>query len=53
MTTWEPDAVTSTFLANALPAAAGCTAIDVLREEGSSNAPQSSESEPSRACRSS
>jgi 4-aminobutyrate aminotransferase-like enzyme len=33
MTTWEPDAVTSTFLANALPAAAGCAAIDVLREE--------------------
>ena len=34
MTTWEPDAVSSTFLANALPAAAGCAAIDVLREEG-------------------
>jgi 4-aminobutyrate aminotransferase-like enzyme len=34
LTTWEPDAVTSTFLANALPAAAGCAAIDVLREEG-------------------
>jgi 4-aminobutyrate aminotransferase-like enzyme len=34
MTTWEPDAVTSTFLANALPAAAGCAAIDALREEG-------------------
>lgn len=34
MTTWEPDAVTSTFLANALNAAAGCTAIDVLRDEG-------------------
>jgi 4-aminobutyrate aminotransferase-like enzyme len=34
MTTWEPDAVTSTFLANALPAAAGCAAIDVLREDG-------------------
>ena len=34
MTTWEPDAITSTFLANALPAAAGCAAIDVLREEG-------------------
>jgi len=33
MTTWEPDAVTSTFLANALPLAAGCAAIDVLREE--------------------
>ena len=34
MTTWEPDAVTSTFLANALNATAGCAAIDVLREEG-------------------
>jgi 4-aminobutyrate aminotransferase-like enzyme len=34
MTTWEPDAVTSTFLANALTAAAACAAIDVLREEG-------------------
>ena len=34
MTTWEPDAVSSTFLANALNAAAGCAAIDVLREEG-------------------
>jgi 4-aminobutyrate aminotransferase-like enzyme len=34
MTTWEPDAVTSTFLANALNAAAACAAIDVLREEG-------------------
>jgi len=34
MTTWEPDAVTSTFLANALNAAAGCAAIDALREEG-------------------
>jgi 4-aminobutyrate aminotransferase-like enzyme len=33
MTTWEPDAVTSTFLANALNAAAGCAALDVLREE--------------------
>src|SRR5262249_60001787 len=33
MTTWEPDAVTSTFLANALNAAAGRAAIDVLREE--------------------
>jgi 4-aminobutyrate aminotransferase-like enzyme len=33
MTTWEPDAVTSTFLANALPTAAACAAIDVLREE--------------------
>jgi 4-aminobutyrate aminotransferase-like enzyme len=33
MTTWEPDAVTSTFLANALNAAAGCAAIDVLRDE--------------------
>ena len=34
MTTWEPDAVTSTFLANALNAAAACAAIDVLRDEG-------------------
>ena len=34
MTTWEPDAVTSTFLANAVNSAAGCAAIDVLREEG-------------------
>jgi 4-aminobutyrate aminotransferase-like enzyme len=34
MTTWEPDAVTSTFLANALNTAAGCAAIDVLREDG-------------------
>jgi 4-aminobutyrate aminotransferase-like enzyme len=34
MTTWEPDAVTSTFLANALNAAAACAAIDVLRAEG-------------------
>jgi 4-aminobutyrate aminotransferase-like enzyme len=33
MTTWKPDAVTSTFLANALNAAAACAAIDVLREE--------------------
>jgi 4-aminobutyrate aminotransferase-like enzyme len=33
MTTWEPDAVSSTFLANALTAAAGCAAIDVLRDE--------------------
>jgi 4-aminobutyrate aminotransferase-like enzyme len=33
MTTWEPDALSSTFLANALNAAAGCAAIDVLREE--------------------
>jgi diaminobutyrate-2-oxoglutarate transaminase len=34
MTTWKPDAITSTFLANALTAAAGTTAIDVLREDG-------------------
>src|SRR5262249_36577999 len=34
MTTWEPDAVTSTFLANALNAVAACAAIDVLRDEG-------------------
>ena len=33
MTKWEPDAVSSTFLANALTAVAGCAAIDVLREE--------------------
>jgi 4-aminobutyrate aminotransferase-like enzyme len=33
MTIWEPDAITSTFLSNALTAAAGCAAIDVLREE--------------------
>jgi len=34
MTTWEPDAVSSTFLANALNGAAACAAIDVLRDEG-------------------
>jgi len=34
MTTWQPDAVSSTFLANALNAAAGCAALDVLREDG-------------------
>jgi 4-aminobutyrate aminotransferase-like enzyme len=34
MTTWEPDAVTSTFLANSLNLSAGCAAIDVLREQG-------------------
>jgi 4-aminobutyrate aminotransferase-like enzyme len=34
LTTWEPDAVSSTFLANALNAAAACAAIDVLRDEG-------------------
>ena len=33
MTTWESDAVTSTFLANALTATAACAAIDALREE--------------------
>lgn len=33
MTTWSSDAVTSTFLANALNAAAGCAALDVLRDE--------------------
>jgi 4-aminobutyrate aminotransferase-like enzyme len=33
MTTWKPDAITSTFLANALNTAAGIAAIDVLREE--------------------
>jgi diaminobutyrate-2-oxoglutarate transaminase len=34
MTTWTSDAVTSTFLANALTAAAGIAAVDVLRDEG-------------------
>jgi 4-aminobutyrate aminotransferase-like enzyme len=34
MTTWTSDAITSTFLANALTGAAGIAAIDVLREEG-------------------
>ena len=33
MTTWEPDTLTSTFLANALSAAAACAAIDVLQDE--------------------
>jgi len=33
MTTWKPDAITSTFLANALNLAAGVAAIDVLRDE--------------------
>jgi 4-aminobutyrate aminotransferase-like enzyme len=33
MTTWEPDTITSTFLTNALTAAAACAAIDVLRDE--------------------
>jgi 4-aminobutyrate aminotransferase-like enzyme len=33
MRAWEADAVSSTFLANALTAAAACAAIDVLREE--------------------
>jgi 4-aminobutyrate aminotransferase-like enzyme len=33
MTTWEPDAFTSTFLANALSAAAGVAALDVVVEE--------------------
>lgn len=33
MTTWKPDAITATFLANALNLAAGAAAIDVLREE--------------------
>ncbi len=33
MTTWSADAITSTFLANALNAAAACAAIDVLRDE--------------------
>ena len=34
MTTWGPDTLTSTFLANALNVAAAGAAIDVLREEG-------------------
>jgi 4-aminobutyrate aminotransferase-like enzyme len=33
MTTWRPDTITSTFLTNALTAAAACAAIDVVREE--------------------
>jgi 4-aminobutyrate aminotransferase-like enzyme len=33
MTTWTSDAITSTFLANALTGAAGVAAIDVLRDE--------------------
>jgi 4-aminobutyrate aminotransferase-like enzyme len=33
MTTWSADAVTSTFLTNALTAAAACAAIDVLLAE--------------------
>jgi len=34
MGTWSPDAVSSTFLTNALGFAAGCAAVDVLLEEG-------------------
>jgi 4-aminobutyrate aminotransferase-like enzyme len=34
MTTWKPDAITSTFVANALNLAAGVATIDVLRDEG-------------------
>jgi 4-aminobutyrate aminotransferase-like enzyme len=34
MTTWGPDAITSTFMANALNLAAGAAALDVVREEG-------------------
>ena len=34
MTTWKPDAITSTFLANALNLAAGIAAVDALRDEG-------------------
>ena len=34
MTTWGPDAITSTFLANALNAAAACAAIDTVQHEG-------------------
>lgn len=33
MTTWPPDTITSTFLTNALTAAAACAAIDVVRDE--------------------
>jgi 4-aminobutyrate aminotransferase-like enzyme len=33
MATWPPDTITSTFLSNALTAAAACAAIDVLRDE--------------------
>ncbi len=33
MTSWQADAITSTFLANALNAAAACAAIDVVHEE--------------------
>ena len=33
MTTWKPDATTSTFLANALNLAAGVAALGVVREE--------------------
>ena len=33
MTTWGPDAITSTFLANALTGAAACAAVDVVLEE--------------------
>lgn len=33
MTVWKPDAVTATFVANALPLAAGVAAIDVFCEE--------------------
>ncbi len=32
MTTWKPDAVTSTFVANALTAVAGIASLDVYRE---------------------
>jgi len=34
MTTWKPDATTSTFVANALNAAAAVAALDVVRDEG-------------------
>jgi 4-aminobutyrate aminotransferase-like enzyme len=33
MTTWQPDAVTSTFIANALNLAAGSATLDVVRDE--------------------
>jgi 4-aminobutyrate aminotransferase-like enzyme len=34
LSTFEPDAITSTFLANALPAVAACATIDVVLEDG-------------------
>jgi 4-aminobutyrate aminotransferase-like enzyme len=34
MTTWNPDAITSTFMANALNTAAGIATIDAVRKDG-------------------